>query len=133
MNLAQFNSINGTILVVDDTLPNVYLLEELLSDLGYTINTAASGDLALSSAKQNPPDLILLDIKMPEMDGYEVCEKLKADSITADIPVIFISALNESFDKVQAFKVGGVDYITKPFQLDEVLKSIEITSSKGGN
>ncbi len=125
MNLAQFNSINGTILVVDDTPENVYLLEELLSDLGYTINTAASGYLALSSAKQNPPDLILLDIKMPEMDGYEVCEKLKADSITADIPVIFLSALNESFDKVQAFKVGGVDYITKPFQLDEVLARVE--------
>jgi two-component system, NtrC family, sensor kinase len=107
-------------LVVDDTPDNLRLLVGILADQGYKVRPVPSGKLALSAAQGMPPDLILLDIKMPEMDGYEVCEQLKSDPRTAEIPVIFLSALNDVFDKVRAFQVGGVDYITKPFQAEEV-------------
>lgn len=114
---------NGSldILIVDDTAENLRLLSQMLAEQGYNVRAVPSGERALESVRALPPDLILLDIRMPKMTGYEVCERLKADQATSDIPVIFISALSEIQDKVQAFKVGGVDYITKPFQLEEVL------------
>ncbi|MCC3408404.1 MAG: response regulator [Microcoleus sp. PH2017_10_PVI_O_A] len=115
----------GNILVVDDTPANLRLLAGILNGKGYKVRPVPSGELALSAAKGMPPDLILLDIMMPEMNGYEVCEKIKADERTRDIPVIFISAINDVLDKVKAFDVGGVDYITKPFQMEEVLVRVE--------
>lgn len=110
-----------TILVVDDTKANLHLLTGILAGEGYQARPAPNGRLALAAAQKQPPDLILLDINMPEMDGYEVCAQLKADDRTRDIPIIFISALSEALDKVKAFAAGGVDYITKPFQIEEVL------------
>jgi PAS domain S-box-containing protein len=115
----------GNILAVDDTPANLHLLAKMLSEQGYKVRITPNGKLALKSILVNPPDLILLDVLMPKMDGYEVCQRLKADERTRDIPVIFISALSEIFDKVKAFEVGGVDYITKPFQLEEVLARVE--------
>lgn len=115
----------GNILIVDDILANLQVLTKMLIKQGYKIRPAGDGKLALKSVQSILPDLILLDIKMPEMDGYQVCEKLKADDRTRDIPIIFISALNDVFDKVKAFSVGGVDYITKPFQVEEVLARVE--------
>ncbi len=109
-----------SILVVDDTPANLQLLASMLKERGYRTRPVPSGLLALQAALSEPPDLILLDINMPEMNGFEVCQSLKADEKLKDIPVIFISALNEVLDKVRAFAVGGVDYITKPFQFDEV-------------
>ena len=108
------------VIVVDDTPANLQLLTGMLKERGYKVRPVPSGKLALQAAKNDPPDLILLDIMMPEMDGYEVCERLKADDKLKEISVIFISALNETMDKVRAFGVGGVDYVTKPFQFEEV-------------
>jgi signal transduction histidine kinase len=108
------------ILLVDDTPANLQLLSGMLKEQGYKVRPVPSGKLALQVAQIEPPDLILLDILMPEMDGYEVCLKLKADNRLKEIPVIFISALSETIDKVKGFSVGGVDYITKPFQFEEV-------------
>ena len=113
------------ILIVDDTPANLRLLSQMLAERGYGVRAVTSGTRALASASAAPPDLVLLDIKMPGMNGYEVCEQLKADPLTQNIPVIFISALDEIQDKVQAFAVGGVDYITKPFQFKEVLARTE--------
>ena len=113
------------ILIVDDTPENVLLLVRMLTERGYKARTALSGKLALQAARTEPPDLILLDITMPEMNGYEVCEQLKADAALKEIPVIFISALNETIDKVKAFRVGGVDYVTKPFQFEEVYARVQ--------
>jgi two-component system response regulator HydG len=124
MNSSE-NSVTGNILIVDDTAANLRLLNELLSDAGYDVRPVADGRLALSGAKAIPPDLILLDIKMPGMDGYEVCRQLKADAVTEAIPVIFISALGETEDIVKGFAVGGVDYIHKPFQREEVLSRVK--------
>ncbi|NLX24296.1 MAG: response regulator [Phycisphaerae bacterium] len=115
---------SGSILVVDDMIDNVRLLNGLLDERGYEVRSATDGVRALASVKAEPPDLILLDIRMPEMDGYEVCRRLKADPATADIPVIFLSAAKESFDKVEAFAAGGVDYVTKPFEAEEVLARV---------
>ena len=109
-----------SILVVDDTPANLQLLAELLQKRGYRARAAPSGQLALQAVQIDAPDLILLDINMPEMSGYEVCERLKAEPAWADIPVIFISAMHETLDKMKAFAVGGVDYVTKPFQFEEV-------------
>lgn len=114
----------GTVLVVDDNPSNLDLLSKMLKESGYEVRPAISGALALLSLRLSLPDLILLDIKMPEMDGYEVCSQLKADERTRDIPVIFVSAMGEVIDKVHAFGVGGVDYITKPFQFEEVLARV---------
>src|ERR1700722_7965381 len=97
----------------------------MLKDRGYKVRPVPSGKLALQAARHDPPDLILLDINMPEMNGYEVCEHLKADDQLKGIPVIFISALNEQLDKVKAFAIGGVDYITKPFQMEELHARVE--------
>ena len=113
------------ILIVDDNPANLNLLSNILSKQGYKIRAALSGTVALKSVRLTPPDLILLDILMPEIDGYAVCQALKASPITQDIPVIFISALNEVLDKVKAFSLGGVDYISKPFQTEEVLARVE--------
>jgi PAS domain S-box-containing protein len=113
------------ILVVDDNPTNLRLLAQLLAQAGYHARPTTNGKMALSAARAATPDLILLDIMMPEMNGYEVCEHLKADAQTRDIPVIFISALEAAMDKVRAFAVGGVDYIEKPFQMVEVLARIE--------
>lgn len=115
----------ANILVVDDKPANLHLLVAMLSRQGYRVRPVRSGKLALSSVNASPPDLILLDINMPEMNGYEVCRVLKESEMVRDIPVIFISALDEVLDKVEAFKVGGVDYITKPFQVEEVLARIK--------
>ncbi|MCP4396030.1 MAG: response regulator [bacterium] len=116
----------GNILIVDDTPANLQLLDGILTDQGYTVRPVPNGKLALWGARgTTPPDLILLDIMMPDMDGYKVCEQLKADEDTCNIPVIFLSALNDVLDKVKAFSAGGVDYITKPFQEQEVLARVE--------
>ena len=113
------------ILLVDDTPANLLLLVRMLTERGYQPRTVLSGKLALQAARAEPPDLILLDITMPEMNGYEVCAQLKADAALKDIPVIFISALNETMDKVKAFRVGAVDYVTKPFQFEEVYARVQ--------
>ncbi len=113
------------ILIVDDTPDNLRLLTGILTEQGYKVRPATNGVRALSSIRKNPPDLILLDIMMPHMDGYEVCQQLKEDEQTRNIPVLFISALNQVFDKMTAFSVGGVDYITKPFQTEEVLARVK--------
>lgn len=115
----------GNILIVDDTPDNLRLLSATLGDRNYEVQCAINGQLALMAVKNNPPDLILLDIKMPQMDGYEVCSALKIMPEVAEIPVIFLSALDDVLDKVKAFSVGGVDYITKPFQVEEVLARVE--------
>jgi signal transduction histidine kinase len=115
----------GDILIVDDTLDNLRLLSAMLSEQGYEVRSVTNGSTALIGIRTRPPDLVLLDIAMPGMTGYEVCERLKSDSQTQEIPVIFISALNEVFDKVKAFSIGGADFITKPFQAEEVLVRIE--------
>jgi phosphoserine phosphatase RsbU/P len=113
------------ILVVDDTPANLQVLAGMLKDRGYKVRPVPSGKLALLAARRDPPDVILLDINMPEMNGYEVCEHLKADERLKGIPVIFISALTEQLDKVKAFAIGGVDYITKPFQMEELHARVE--------
>jgi phosphoserine phosphatase RsbU/P len=97
----------------------------MLKERGYRVRPVPGGKLALLAARREPPDLILLDINMPEMNGYDVCEHLKADDLLKGIPVIFISALNDQLDKVRAFAVGGVDYITKPFQMEELHARVE--------
>ncbi|MEG3901903.1 PAS domain S-box protein [Microcoleus sp. B4-C5] len=113
------------VLVVDDQPSNLRFLSKLLTSQGYLVYRAISGQLALNVAIAHRPDLILLDIRMPEMSGYEVCRRLKATPETEQIPVIFLSVLDEMNDKLQAFRVGGADYITKPFQVEEVLARID--------
>ena len=110
----------ANILVVDDTVENLRLLSSMLGARGYEIRPVTSGRLALQAVERDPPDLVLLDINMPEMNGYEVCTRLKERAEHRDIPVIFLTALDAVADKVKAFEVGGIDYITKPFQLEEV-------------
>ena len=115
----------ASILVVDDVSANLQVLTAMLKARGYKVRPVPSGKLALLAARKDPPDLILLDINMPEMDGYEVCKNLKSDEGLRGIPVIFISALNENLDKVNAFAIGGVDYLTKPFQMEELHARVE--------
>ncbi|WP_299410677.1 diguanylate cyclase [Acaryochloris sp. IP29b_bin.148] len=112
------------ILIVDDTLENLRLLSNMLAIQGYSIRKATGGEMALNSVDSLLPDLILLDILMPDLNGYEVCIQLKKNPQTANIPIIFLSALDDPLDKVKAFEVGGVDYLTKPFQLEEVLARV---------
>ena len=112
------------ILVVDDHPDNLDLLEALLGRQNYAVDRAENGLVALRKVAASPPDLILLDIMMPEMDGYEVCRRLKSDPNTCTIPILFISALTDAADKVKAFQVGGMDYITKPFQMKEILARV---------
>ena len=108
------------IMIVDDTPQNLELLESLLQRQGYQVFALPSGEMALQAAACHPPDIMLLDIVMPGMDGYEVCTRLKADPRLKEIPVLFLSGLHDTWDKVRAFQVGGVDYISKPFQIEEV-------------
>ncbi|MEG4918000.1 EAL domain-containing protein [Microcoleus sp. B13-B6] len=115
----------GNILIVDDLPDNLRLLRDTLSAHGYKVRSATTGAMALRAAQLPSTELILLDIKLPDQDGYEVCRKLKSDERTADIPIIFLSALNETFNKVQGLAAGGVDYIAKPFQVEEVLARVE--------
>jgi serine phosphatase RsbU (regulator of sigma subunit) len=115
----------ASILAVDDTPANLQVLAGMLKDRGYRVRPVPSGKLALLAAQRDPPDLILLDINMPDMNGYEVCEHLKADPRLKGIPIIFISALTEQLDKVKAFAIGGVDYLTKPFQMEELHARVE--------
>ncbi|MFB8788488.1 MAG: response regulator [Potamolinea sp.] len=113
------------ILIVDDQPSNLRFLSKILTQKGYKVQRAISGEMVLNAEFTSPPDLILLDIVMPKMNGYEVCKRLKANDKTCDIPVIFLSVLKEPLDKVKAFEVGGIDYISKPFQVEEVLARIE--------
>ena len=120
--IKQYNErLQEQILIVDDLPENVRLLSSLLSEQGYQVNSATDGRMALSVVKNQSPDLILLDIMIPEMDGYQVCRHLKSAEETRDIPIIFLSGLDSELDKIEAFRVGGVDYITKPFFVEEVV------------
>jgi len=122
--LTSSEKLKGNILVVDDTSANLRLLTNLLRENGYAVRPASNGQLALRTVESTLPDLILLDIMMPDMDGYEVCQRLKASAWSRDVPIIFISAISETVDKVKAFNLGGVDYITKPFEPEEVLARV---------
>ncbi|MEO0535640.1 MAG: response regulator [Cyanobacteria bacterium P01_A01_bin.123] len=115
----------ANILLVDDQPKNLRLLSDLLEEQGYEVQQAINGTVALQAIALDRPDLVLLDIHMPEMDGYTVCQQIKADPSTQTIPVIFVSALDEAWDKVKAFSAGGSDYITKPFKVVEVLARVE--------
>ncbi|MEM8503042.1 MAG: response regulator [Cyanobacteria bacterium P01_D01_bin.1] len=113
------------ILVVDDRLENLQLLKKLLTEEGYSVRQSPDGALALSNIPRFQPDLVLLDIMMPEMDGYTVCQNIKSNEQSKDIPVIFLSALDLTFDKVKAFESGGADYISKPFHPAEVIVRVK--------
>ncbi len=125
MSSDRTSSTKGNILVVDDVPEKWQLLSSVLAEQGYEVRRVINGTFALSAAHSDLPDLILLDITMPDLDGYEVCQQLKASVATREIPVIFLSALDEGLDKVKAFRVGGADYITKPFQTEEVIARVE--------
>lgn len=112
------------ILAVDDTPASLKLLSDILKEEGYEVRSAINGELALHAAMTDPPDLVLLDIRMPEMDGFEVCRRLKAQPETRDVPVIFVSALSETDEKVQGFTLGAVDFVTKPYQREELLARV---------
>lgn len=115
----------ASILAIDDEPNNLVLLQRILTSHGYEVKLETNGITAIAAAKENPPDLILLDIFLPEMDGYEICRKLKEIEQVKAVPVIFISALSDVLDKVKAFSVGGIDYITKPFDFEEVLVRVK--------
>jgi PAS domain S-box-containing protein len=115
----------GHILVVDDSVSNLLLLERILGKAGYESRCITSGELAISEVQMYCPDLILLDIQMPEMDGYEVCQQFKSMAVIRDVPIIFLSAFDSPEDKVRAFDLGAADYVTKPFQAQEVLARIK--------
>lgn len=119
------NNLQGSILIVDDTPNNLRLLSSLLAHRGYKVRPAPSGAHALATTRKEKPDLILLDIMMPDIDGFEVCRVLKADKSTQDIPIIFLSALDDLENKIKGFEVGGIDYITKPFHEKEVIQRVE--------
>ncbi len=123
--MAQHKELANSILIVDDTKDNLNLLSKMLEQKEYKVRLATKAKLALKSALAFPPDLVLLDIHMPEINGYELCRRLKQDAKTQDIPIIFIGASGETFNKIEAFAVGGADYITKPFDIDEVILRIE--------
>lgn len=125
MNFSLENTLTADILIVDDMPNNLRLLSTILSSNGYDVRKATNGEMALNSIRTMPPDLILLDIKMPKMDGYETCREIKNDPRFSHIPIIFISALDDVSDKVKAFDMGGVDYVTKPFQQEEIIARIE--------
>lgn len=121
----MINLDNLSVLVVDDTRVNVDLLVLLLQKENYTVRFAESGKEALQKIAATPPDLILLDIMMPQMDGYETCVRIKSNPLSKHIPIIFITALSETNDKIKGFQVGGVDFITKPFEVREVLARVK--------
>lgn len=122
---SPLKNLTPNIMVVDDTPANLTLLATMLNSKGYKVRPVPGGKFALKAIEAELPDLILLDITMPEIDGYEICRILKADQRYKDIPIIFISALSETYDKVKAFTTGGVDYVTKPFQFEEVEARVE--------
>ena len=124
-NQQMVGSSHATIIIIDDVLQNLHILSDILPEHGYDVRPFPSGKLALQAIGHEIPDLILLDVMMPDMDGFEVCQALKSSSDWADIPVIFLSASGDTFDKVKGFQLGAVDYITKPFQIDEVLVRID--------
>ena len=113
-------------MIIDDQAANLKILRFFLSEHNYVVSIAENGDLALQLLEQYKPDIILLDILMPGMDGYEICRRIKANSETADIPILFMTALNSVEDKVAAFEAGGLDYITKPFQQAEVVARLDL-------
>ena len=115
----------ANVLIVDDLPENLAVLGSILKNAGHRVRAARSGELALSATLIDPPEIILLDVMMPEMDGYEVCRRIKATPQTADVPVLFVSALSDATDKVRCFEVGGVDFITKPYDEREVLARME--------
>lgn len=115
----------GDLLIVDDLTDNLRILSNTLLGHGYRVRAVKNGAMALVGAKAVPPDVVLLDIRMPSMDGYEVCRQFKSEPQLCDIPIIFLSALDEMEDKAKAFAMGGVDYITKPFQTEEVLARVK--------
>jgi len=125
MNSNQSAPAKAFLLIVDDILSSLQILSTFLIEQGYDIRCASNGSLALAIVEETSPDLILLDVNMPEMDGYEVCRRLKANPQSKEIPIIFISGIDETLNKVKAFRVGGIDYITKPFQTEELLIRIE--------
>ncbi|WP_207683009.1 ATP-binding response regulator [Desulfonema magnum] len=125
MNIPPSDPAKSDILIVDDTVAILHLLSDILKGQGYKVRSVTNGAMAIKAAGASPPDIILLDIRMPEMNGYDVCNQLKADERTHKIPIIFLSALDEMSDKVKAFSMGGVDYITKPFQPEEVLARVQ--------
>ncbi len=125
MNITYQDNLHKNILIVDDLPENVLILSSLLKDKGYRVSSATDGKMALSMIKAECPDLILLDIMLPVLDGYQVCRTLKSQPETCHIPIIFLSGLDSEFDKVEAFKIGGVDYITKPFFLEEVIFRVQ--------
>lgn len=111
---------SGGLMIVDDTAANLRLLTRMLGAAGFRVRPVASGEAALAAARSEPPDLVLLDIDMPDMDGYEVCRRFKAEPALAEVPILFLSALGETEDKLAAFAAGGVDYVTKPFRIEEL-------------
>jgi signal transduction histidine kinase len=121
---SSVSQLKGNILIVDDTPDNLRLLSEMLSKQGYSVRSAISGTAAFMAIQTKRPDLILLDINMPNLNGYEVCRQIKTSENNRDIPILFLSANNEAIDKVRAFQIGGLDYITKPFQVEEVLARV---------
>ncbi|MEH2421692.1 MAG: EAL domain-containing protein [Nostoc sp.] len=125
MNYEHLDADKKDILIIDDMADNLRVLSSILTKNGYNVRKALNWQMALTATQTVLPDLILLDIMMPEVDGYQICQTFKAWELTADIPVIFISALDDVFDKVKAFRVGGVDYITKPFEFQEVLVRVQ--------
>lgn len=114
-----------SILIADDNPNNLKVLSSMLEEQGYKVRVSQNGEQVMKSVKLMKPDLILLDIHMPILDGYETCKQLKAESLYKDIPVIFVSAMSEAFNKLLAFNVGGIDYIEKPFQLEEVCARVK--------
>lgn len=125
MNYQQLEQYKTDILIIDDMVDNLRVLSSILSRAGYNVRKALNWQMAWTACQTLLPDLILLDIMMPEIDGYEVCQRFKAWDLTTNIPIIFISALDDVFDKVKAFKIGAVDYISKPFELEEVLVRVQ--------
>ena len=122
---SRFDLTGSNILIVDDVYQNLDVLGKILEDAGYQLQVATSGQQALEVVARALPDLILLDVMMPGMNGFETCRRLKGEKTTRDIPVIFLTALNEVGDVVEGFQAGGVDYMTKPFQQKEVLIRIQ--------
>jgi len=112
------------VMIVDDTPANLSVLSSILNEAGYRNRPVISGQMALRAIERRPPAVILLDVRMPEMDGYTVCRALKAEAATRDIPVLFISAADDPEDRLAAFRAGGVDYLVKPFQAEEVVARV---------
>ena len=122
----SLESYNNTVLIIDDEAVNIQVLSDFLEEQGIDIMVAKNGVDGISRAKKGQPDLILLDMRMPGMDGYEACHQLKSDEATSEIPIIFMTGLTELDDKLKAFAIGGVDYVTKPFQQSELLARISV-------